>query len=235
MLSEYSELNYEQPQKVILDIGSGPDPYYKKINANLEPGVKCISLDLSTRGLIRSQSIAKAAGITSEFIKANAQLIPLADSSIDEVWLSNIMSAPLEEYKPDRYQVIQHLGSIVTESVQRSQNDKTGSPAISAGPSSEQIEAALNLKTEKEKACYSIADNILTEALRVLKDEGKLNILETPDWGIRYPKVYEILINRLKADKGIKIVEEKIVITTKKQDKINALVFRVTKVKKEKA
>lgn len=185
--------------KRILEIGAGGKSFYelfKLPKPNRQD--KEVSLDYFDEYIEKAKVRNKNKNRT--FVIADGQNLPFPDKTFDEVYLTNVLNS----------YAISHMDE--ARSI-REDDDGVGTPTFDYSfikPTPKQLEDFKNFNLNKsDTLMYALFDNICNEALRVLKDTGKLKIIEGPaNW---YPNfndnLYQIFLKRLQSDTRYELVK----------------------------
>lgn len=170
--------------KTILEIGGGTTPYFLRYGIPWAAGDAYVCLDVSEKRVREAKAaVAEAAKegrphpVQADFAVGDAVALPFADSSVHEVVLSNVLSAPIHfNWDPKGTRVrIQNAGGA--------------------------IERAILGHAADGDLFYRERKPLLREALRVLKPGGTLSIYT--DLLVYGQHSYRRLIEELRRDMAL--------------------------------
>ncbi len=174
-------------KKLVIDIGSGEFSYFNDIKETVDQNKFYAAVDLS-HNVKASAREAHLAGMNAAAVIADAQKLPFPDAQASDVVLSDIINSPLLEYKYGKERI---LGTEVNSA-----------PL----PNQVQEKELQNFSDKRGKQMFIIADNIASEAVRVLAPKGRLLIVEK--YGITYAKVYDYILEKLKNDPRLVFLQD---------------------------
>ena len=174
-------------KKLIIDIGSGEYSYFHDIKEAVDESKFYAAVDLSHKVKASSEE-AEMAGVKAAAVVADAQKLPFADGQASDVVLSDILNSPLLEYKYGKERI-------------------SGTEVNSAPlPNRVQDSELKNFSDTRSKQMFIMADNIASEAVRVLAPKGRLLIVEK--YGITHAKVYDYILGKLKNDPRLVFLQD---------------------------
>lgn len=168
----------------ILEIGGGTTPYFVRYDIPMRSSDEYICLDVAESSVVKAEkalgthaSQGKACPREARFVLSDAVQIPLGDASVDEVVLSNILSAPIHYNWNEK-------GTVVSIKNQ-----------------SGVFERPLVRDSVDGDLFYGERKAVISEALRLLVSGGTLSIYT--DLLIYGQYSYEKLLEELKKDFGL--------------------------------